>query len=194
MPPKKQITREDILEGAMELFRERGADALGARELARVLGCSTQPIYLSFSGMDALKSALHERIWQIYGAFLKREMSRTDMPPYKASGMGYIRFAREEPAIFRYLFMRPRAAEEQAEDGTEYFSDIVDLVQRQLGLSREAATRFHMEQWVFVHGIASMLATSYLDLDEECISDMLTELYMALKERYISEQRGETQI
>ncbi len=191
MPPKKQITREDILQGAMTLFRERGMDAIGARELAHALGCSTQPIYLSFSGMDALKEALHEQMWVLYGAFLEHEMSRTDMPPYKASGMGYIRFAREEPAIFRYLFMRPRDAKEQAEDGTEHFSNIVDIVQRQLGLSREAATRFHMEQWIFVHGIASMLATSYLDLDEESISGMLTELYLALKARYLSEQEKE---
>ncbi len=187
MPPKKQVTKEDILRGALALFRESGMEAINARRLAKMLGCSTQPIYLSFASMEALNGALHTRLWAIYADFLQKEMKRGELPPYKASGMGYIRFAKREPMIFRHLFMRPRT-ESELHDGEAHFEQIVALVQQQLGLSHEDAARFHMEQWAFVHGIATMQATSYLPFGEEMISAMLTELYLGLKTQY---QRGE---
>ncbi len=192
MPPKKQVTREDILAGALTLFREQGMEAINARELARVLGCSTQPIYLSFSGMEELKNALVEEFWRLYGDFLHREMERGDMPVYKASGMGYIRFAKQEREIFRYLFMRPRTPQEQNGDGMgqAHFDAIIALVRRQLGLSEQDARRFHLEQWLFVHGIATMFATSYLDLEESDISEMLTDNYRGLRKQFLSKGEG----
>ena len=46
---------------------------------------------------------------------------------------------------------------------------------------------FHLEMWVMVHGIAVMLATGYLDLDEDTVSRMLTDAYQGLKKRFEKE-------
>ena len=43
---------------------------------------------------------------------------------------------------------------------------------------------FHLEMWVYVHGIATMIATGYLNWEVETVSRMLTDAYMGLKERY----------
>ena len=45
-----------------------------------------------------------------------------------------------------------------------------------------------MEMWACVHGIATMIATSYLDLGNEEISDMLTDVFLGLKMRYASKK------
>ena len=58
MPAKKQIPRDKILAAAFELLREGGIEAVNVKALARRLNCSTQPIYLSFSRMEELRSAL----------------------------------------------------------------------------------------------------------------------------------------
>ena len=58
MPAKKQITREMILHTALKLLKDRGCEAVNVKCLARELGCSTQPVYLSFSGMDELRAEL----------------------------------------------------------------------------------------------------------------------------------------
>ena len=55
MPARKTVPREVILSCAMELLETEGSGALNARSLAKRLGCSTQPIYLSFAGMDDLR-------------------------------------------------------------------------------------------------------------------------------------------
>ena len=60
----------------------------------------------------------------------------------------------------------------------------LDLIQRAAGLSRESARMFHLEMWIYVHGIASMAATSFLDWDTELISASLTDVYMGVLARF----------
>lgn len=55
MPAKKVITNEMIIKKSLELLNEKGINAINAREIAKSLGCSTQPIYLSFKNMEELK-------------------------------------------------------------------------------------------------------------------------------------------
>ena len=61
MPAAKKISRDRILDAAVQVLRDGGFFAINARSVARKLGCSTQPIYLSFRNMDELKAALTER-------------------------------------------------------------------------------------------------------------------------------------
>lgn len=44
--------------------------------------------------------------------------------------------------------------------------------------------------WIFVHGIATMIATDYLEISDDDISFMLTDMYQGLLKRF-SEKRTE---
>lgn len=183
MPPRVKITRDNIIESAVGIIRKKGMEALGARNIAADLGCSTQPVFSNFRTMEELKAAAIEAADALYQSYLHREMSRGDLPPYKASGMAYIRFAREERELFRLLFMRNRTGE-KIDETTEGIEDLLDILQQNVGLSREDAFLFHLEMWVYVHGIATMIATSYLEWDSRMISRMLTDAYEGMKKRY----------
>ena len=61
MPAIKKISKEAIIDAAVDVLREGGAAAINARSVAKKLGCSTQPIYLSFQNMDDLKAAMTQR-------------------------------------------------------------------------------------------------------------------------------------
>lgn len=108
MPPKTSVTREKIVEAAVDFVRKNGADQLNARALAKALSCSTQPLFYQFESMQEIRQAVIVRAKEIYVCFLQREMQRTDEPAYKLSGLGYIRFAKEEKELFKLLFMRER--------------------------------------------------------------------------------------
>ena len=73
MPPKIKITKQNILEQALRLVRERGVAALTAKSLAEALNCSTQPIFWQFEHMDALKRAIFAEAMAIFGRALRRE-------------------------------------------------------------------------------------------------------------------------
>jgi AcrR family transcriptional regulator len=186
MPPKAKITRADILQTALDLIRREGGDALNARSIAAALDCSTQPVFSNFSNMEELQKAVLEAGYDYYLRFLQGEAKRSDYPLYKAYGRGYIRFAREEGELFRLLFMRDRRGEEliPAED----FETSVSYIVEACGLSRERARLMHLEIWACVHGIATMVATSFFVPDEDMIDTMLTDVYQALRSRHIQEE------
>lgn len=117
-------------------------------------------------------------------------MNSGKYPVYKASGMAYIQFAKEERELFKLLYMRDRTGEKITQNDEEV-KPIIDIIMKNLGISEEEATMFHVEMWVYVHGIASMIATSYLEWDKETISRMLTDLFIGLKERYTKSQQKE---
>lgn len=183
MPPKVKITRDDILRAATELTRAEGAQAVNARRVAGWLGCSTQPIFSNFATMEALHAAVKQAANERYQSFLQTDMADGKYPAYKASGMAYIRFAREERELFKLLFMCDRSGQTIPED-RESIRPLLELIQRNLHIDEDAAFRFHMEMWIYVHGIATMIATAYLDWDEEMVSDLITDAYMGMKQRY----------
>ena len=183
MAPKAKVTREEIVEAAVGLVREVGRDALNARSLATRLGCSTQPIFSNFRSMQDLERAVIEEAERRYCLYTTEEIGSGKYPPYKASGMAYIRFAGDEPELFRLLFMRDRSEETV----TEHFAlehEIGEMVSENTGLTGTEAQLFHLEMWAFVHGIATMVATSYLELDRELVSRMLTDCYQGIKAQH----------
>ena len=58
------------------------------------------------------------------------------------------------------------------------------IVQQNTGLGDLDAKLFHLEMWVYVHGIATMFATGFLDLDWVLVSKMLTDVYQGLRKQY----------
>ena len=182
MPPKVKITKEEITAAALELLRQRGMDAINARAVAKELGCSTQPIFSNYSTMTELFADVLAAAYTEYSQWTGQQMKMGWYPPYKASGMAYISFARQQSELFRVLFMRDRREETpQAED--DFTRSIIAVLMEKSGLNEQDARMLHLEMWIFVHGVASMLVTGYLDLDEEIVSKMLTEQYFGLLQR-----------
>ena len=106
-----------------------------------------------------------------------------------AGGMAYIQFAREERELFKILYMRNRKGENLSlEKDKENNKPIIDVICKNTGLSEDEAYLLHVEMWIFVHGIGTMLATSYLEWDDEFISKTLTDAYLGLKHRFCEEK------
>lgn len=183
MPPKVRVTKEEILHTAVDIVRTHGAEALNARAVAAVLGCSTQPIFSNFATMEELKTAVVAEAEALYQEYICRETERGEYPPYKAGGMAYIRFAKEEKEMFRLLYMCDRTGETIPTD-TFSFTQMTDIVRRNTGLDGDAVNLFHLEMWAYVHGIAVMFATGFLDLKWELVSQMLTDAYLGMRKQY----------
>ncbi len=187
MPPKVKIAKEDIVNAAVAIVRNDGVQNLNARTVAAALGCSTQPVFSNFATMQELRLAVAKRADDLYQAYVKQETESGQYTPYKASGMAYIRFAKEETELFRLLYMRDRS-EEQIVSETEFPQQLQVLVQRTTGLPENKLSLFHLEMWAYVHGVATMFATGYLDLPWELVSRMLTDAYQGLKKQYETEE------
>lgn len=179
MPAKKQISKETLIENAFQIVRYEGMDALNMRTLAKMSNCSTQPIYLSFvGGAEELKAEVTKRIADTFDEFIKKEIESEKYPEYKAIGIGYIRFAKEEKELFKYLLMRNRKEECEWRDAS--FDKSTYIIMKNYGLYKDEAQKLHAEMWIFVHGIATMFATGYLDWEWDTVSEMITDVFNGL--------------
>lgn len=183
MPPKVKVTKEDIVNAAVDIVRSSGHQALNARTVAAHLNCSTQPIFSNFTSMDDLRFAVVKKADTLQQEYMRWEIESGAYPTYKATGMAYIRFAKEEKELFKLLYMRDRTREVNAQDA-ELSEEMESIVQNTTGLKPLDAQLFHLEMWAYVHGIAAMFATSYLDLDWELVSKMITDVYQGLRKQY----------
>lgn len=184
MPAKKQITRDMILSAALDMLKDGGMEAVNVKSLAQRLNCSTQPIYLSFDNMDALRGelsslAVREFLRQMKG-------NREEVALY---GMAYICFAQEEKQLFRFLFMRQNAYAELREALLPIMHSSISRLMERYQIDRDEAHHFHDQLWVHTHGIASMIATGFCDWNMDKVQNMLSEC-----EQYLSRKYGEQNV
>ena len=189
MAPKVKITKEDIIKTTVELVRKYGTDSINARAIAGALNCSTQPIFSNFSSMEELQEETILCAYGLYLDFIKSEIESGEYPQYKAFGMAYIRFAKEERELFKLLFMRDRTNEDLSPSPD--FEESVNLIMELNNVSREQAMLIHLEMYTCVHGIATMVATSFLPLEWTLISQILSDIYHGIRTKVAEENKND---
>lgn len=183
MAPKNKISKDEIIDAALCLVERLGKDELNARSLAKELGISTQPIFSNFENMADLKREVGKRATSVYLDYISETASSGLYPEYKASGMAYIRFAKERRELFKLTFM-----DNAGKYDVSTYSGIIEAMARAVGISIEDANEMHLRMWTFVHGIATMAATDFLTFDDEYASKMITDVYNGLILKYKSKK------
>ena len=150
MPAKTKITKEDVIQAAVACVRENGENSINARAIATMLNSSTQPIFSNFATMQDLRTAVVERADMLCEEYMKREVELAVYPTYKAMGMAYIRFAKEEKQLFQLLYMRNRSNENIPSE-TPQTINVVNVIRNATGLDNDKAKLFQLEMWAFVH-------------------------------------------
>lgn len=183
MPPITRITKENIIRTAYEMTKKEGLQAINARAIAKQLNCSIQPIFHKFQTMEILKEEIMKKVYQEYAHYMQQGLKYEQ--PYKGVGLAYIEFAKREPKLFQLLFMTEyeNSIEQVVKNDIE-FKNIIHTIQDVSGLSLEDAENFHLQMWIYAHGIATMLATHTCKIGDEQISHLLTQTYQGLLYQY----------
>ncbi len=185
MPPKAKITKEMVIDAAFEVTRESGWENINARIVAQKLDCSTQPVMYHFATIDELRKAVYEKTDHAHTAYL---MNITQEGIMLNIGLNYIRFAVEEPNLFRFLFQSGYAVENTLLEmiNSEELIPIISLMQEAMNLNMEQTKEVFITLAMFVHGYASIMVNNSLKYDEKLISTSLERVYtgaiLALKE------------
>ena len=169
MPKKPTTTREAMIEGAFRLIRERGHEALTARNLAAYLGCSTQPIMYQFPNLDELRDLTYRRADTFHSEYLLAGDDLLEM------GLRYVRFAREEPQLFRFLFQSGWFSGSSLEEliRAPETAGVLGAVSAEEGLTAADAAAFFEPLAAVVHGYASLIANNAMKFDPEAIREAL---------------------
>ena len=182
MPKKPTTTKEAMIEGAFQLIREQGHSALTARNLASFLGCSTQPIMYQFPNMDTLKDLAYQKADAFHSEYI---LAADDLLEI---GLRYIRFAEEEPRLFKFLFQSGRFSDLSLEDliRAPAAAGILNAVSAQEDLTPEEAVSFFEPLAALVHGYASLIANNAMKYDPDAIQKALVMFAERFEEEYRS--------
>ena len=183
MPPKQKISRQDIIATAFEMLKTQGIKAINARAICTKLNCSTQPIFSQFKNMEELKAVLLRKARDLYNEYIEKALK--EEKPFKASGLAYIRFARNEPILFSLLFMKDNKGINPAnEEFDENHQSVLSGAVKATGFVENDARDLLLHLWIYTHGIATLLATNTVLFTDEQISQMLTHDYNGLIKNY----------
>ena len=178
MPPTVRFTRDAVLHAACQLMRREGMEALNARAIAKELGGSTQPIFRLFTNMEDLHRELILYVARQFQAHAEADMAQSDSP-YIQLCTTYLLYGRDEPELFKLLFMRDRVSEGQYSDQTN-FDLVFNIIKKETPLDDETALRFFERTWLFIHGLAVCIATKYIPCqDERYLISMVKGAYNA---------------
>src|SRR6185369_9737205 len=165
---EKAETRARILVAARELFVQDGFERTTMRAIADRIGYTATAIYHHFADKDALLQELCVADFGTMHTALNSIAGVSDpLERIRLMGMGYVRFALENPELFRFMFLteRPmpspeelkgkmdpsadtyqhlRAAVQEAIDAGQFKPEITDADQAAQAL------------WALVHGISTL--------------------------------------
>ena len=177
MPPKTRITEDRIITAAIEVVRQSGFENINARTVSGQLHCSTQPVMYHFSTIDNLKRAAYRQADRLHSEYMMNVPPGRD--PVLAIGMNYVRFAVEEPQLFRFLFQSGYAEENSLLEmvDSEALAPVLAAMQEGAGLSLQKTKDVFITVAMFAHGYASIIANNHLEFDEKLIAEHLTRTW-----------------
>ena len=184
MPPKAKFSEHEIVLATVKITREKGISAVTAREVGAVLGVSSRPLFTYFDTVDDLKREVYLYARELYRGYVKDGLK---MPiPALGVGQNYIRFAKEEPELYKLLFLTPPAGESGgAMDGLRLLQELVrDSIMRIYHMDAEVADKFFRDLWLVAYSIATLIVMNECPYSDGEISALFTEFSLSVCKAY----------
>lgn len=178
---RKVYTKDQILKAAHEVVLESGFEKFTARNVAKKMGISTQPIYLEFKNMEDLKRTLLQKIeTDLTRKFMSQPITGdliVDAPVH------YVEFALKKPKLFKALFVDPKGGGPiMYEYSVEFYKELSKQSRRFGKLPKEDFELLHLEAWIVVNGLITMLLAGIITLTREELIKLVQQLIEDISE------------
>lgn len=184
MPPRVKFQREEIAQAAFDVARQKGLDAVTAREVAAALHVSPRPIFTWYESMEQLRRDVYELAKARYREYIERGLR--EAIPFLGVGRQYIRFAKEEPALYRLLFLtKPDGAVGGATEALAFSQELVrESVMRIYRMDAREADAYFRDLWLVAFSFATLIVTDECPYTDEQMSAIFSELSLAVCKAY----------
>lgn len=177
---KKEIDKQRILDAAYKLAVRGGIESLTARNIAKAVNCSTQPIYLEFENMQDLRNQVLARISdELKSNTLQQNFTGE---PLIDLDLSYLYFAKEHVDLFRAMFVDGKFGNQMIVDtlmglGLEKFKQQFDAEQ----FSEERLNHIVISNWIAATGLATLLINKMANFSQaQMISVLKAQIHEAM--------------
>ncbi len=184
MPPKVKFQKEEIVAAAVEVAKDKGAQAVTAREVAAKLGVSTRPIFTYFDTMDQLKEAVYDHVRTLYRSYVERGLS--EPIPFLGLWRNYLSFARDEPELYKLLFLTPPSAESQgAIEALKYSQELArESLMKIYNMDAYTADCYFRDIWIVAYGFTTLIVTDDCPYTDEEMLAVGAEISLSICKAY----------
>ena len=159
MAPKNKFTKEEMVAAALQVVRTKGIEGLTALETVTLMYHNGDDAFCvdieALSGLTNLK----ELTLCIYDRYTNAGLQ--EKIPFFGVGMQYIRFAREEPELYRLLFLT--RAQGQGWSAMQSMKHLQTLVRPTLmeiyQITELEADLYFRDLWFVVHSLSTLIVT-----------------------------------
>lgn len=180
MVRKKEIDKQRILDAAYKLAVRGGIESLTARNIAKAVNCSTQPIYLEFENMQDLRNQVLARISdELKSNTLQQNFTGE---PLIDLDLSYLYFAKEHVDLFRAMFVDGKFGNQMIVDtlmglGIEKFKQQFDAEQ----YSDERLKHIFIANWIAATGLATLLINKMANFTQaQMVSVLKAQIHDAM--------------
>ncbi len=174
MPKKVVFTRDDVVSKGFEILKERGLNAITARNIAKKLKSSPAPIYSYFTSIDQLKEELIEIAKNQFLEYIRKPY--TDIV-FLNVGMGIVIFAREEKELFSSIFLKNNSYKDIILEFKKTIYKEIEDDYRFEGVEEDRKEWLLERCWIYAHGLATLVSTSFMkDNSDEYIKNNLFDM------------------
>ena len=180
MARKKEIDKQRILDAAYKLAVRGGIESLTARNIAKAVNCSTQPIYLEFKNMQDLRNQVLARISdELKSNTLQQNFTGE---PLIDLDLSYLYFAKEHVDLFRAMFVDGKFGNQMIVDTLmglvlEKFKQQFDAEQ----FSEERLNHIVISNWIAATGLATLLINKMANFSQaQMISVLKAQIHEAM--------------
>ncbi len=176
---RKVYTKDQILKAAYEVVENEGFSGFTARNIAKKMGISTQPIYLEFKNMGDLKNTLLDEICNhlYYDIFPEVHTGDTIVD----LGLNYVYFAKNQSNLYNALYVQEYGGGSKMHDFSyKYFHQLIREHPKYNKLSEERINALHVGTWIVVSGIATLMSSSIIEPNEDQIIHLITHTLDAI--------------
>ena len=168
-----KFSKEDILEKSVEFIKEKGYSNLTVRELAKYIGCSTQPIFKNYDNFEMYKEDLKFYLRKDYSSFIRKYIDIKDYL-YTIS-YAYALYGKVEPNIFKALFITELAGTRTIKEvvTTSWNIPTIEAVTKQYHISKKKAEEVYRDVRFYTHGIASQLCAKTIKLTNKELENLI---------------------
>lgn len=168
MPPKARFTKQMIEDAAFTLARQRGMEAVAAREVAKQLNMTVTPIFSCFDSMADLKKTVYDRAKSEFQAYLRDCLACK--PAFGAFARRWVRYGLENPNLYRLLMQETHSPEAMQELLRDVEEPLVGEIAATYRVCRSDAQEMLMQMLVYCSGLCALGLQGVLPLSEEDIS------------------------
>jgi AcrR family transcriptional regulator len=165
--------RQALMDAALVCIREKGADKLSLRALAREVGVSQAAPYRHFEDKVALLSALASDGFERLAGSMEVLMGDIKLDPlaaFQRAGQAYVEFAQQNPETYRLMYIMKAADfddNEMAACHTSAFHLLEQTVDAGLASGAfKAASKdaIVLAAWSMAHGYAQLVIDGIIEL------------------------------